>query len=522
LDQESRDPGAGHGAHRPATTPLAGESPAGPGVPAGSGAPSADPAAVDPAAVVPSARTPGTAEKAPGTAEKASDTARDERHVQDEHEELERLRAEVRELRWRAAAPVPAGRRGGRWRAPVAAVCIVLACVLAPVSVVGVWAANQVSNTDRYVANVTPLIHDPSIQAALSDKITAQITSRIDVPALVSSTSAQLTSAHLPRLSVLLTTFSGQIESGVDSLIGTTVARVVASPAVAALWVTANRTAHAGVVKVLSGQGNGSLSVQNGQVVLNIGPLITQVKDTLVARGLTIADRIPVVNATFPLFAAPNLEKAQQGYRLLTTLRWVLPILTLALFAAGIWVARSHRHALLGSGLGLAVSMLVLGIALTIARGVYLNSVPSSVLPSDAAGVLYDTLIRFVREALRALLVVGLIVAAGAFLTGPAAAAVSIRRAVRSGIGRVRDLGERRGLRTGPVGDWTATHKTVLRVAAVALVALIFVFVGEPTLALVIWLVLLLLVALGVIELLGGRPPLPAAAERASPAQHSR
>ena len=102
----------------------------------------------------------------------------------------------------------------------------------------------------------------------------------------------------------------------------------------------------------------------------------------------------------------------------------MLPVVTLLLFAVGIWVARSRRHGLLGAGLGLAASMLVLGIALTIARGVYLNSVPSSVLPSDAAGALYDTLIRFVREALRALLVVGLIVAAGAFLTGPAAAAV--------------------------------------------------------------------------------------------------
>ena len=388
----------------------------------------------------------------------------------------------------------------------MASVCIVLACVLAPVSVLGVWAANQVSNTDRYVANVTPLIHEPSIQHALSDKITAQITSRLDVPALVSSTSAQLSSAGLPRLSSLLSNFSGPIASGINNAIATVVARVVASPAVATLWVQANTIAHAGLVKVLSGQGNGSLSLQNGQVVLNIGPLITQVKDTLVAQGVSVAAKIPVVNATFPLFAAPNLEKAQQGYRLITTLRWVLPIVTLLLFAVGIWAARSRRHGLLGSGLGLAASMLVLGIALTIARGVYLGSVPSSTLPSDAAGVLYDTLIRFVRQALRVLLVVGLIVAAGAFLTGPAAVAVSTRRGMRSGIGWLRGRAEGHGVSACPVGDWTAAHKTVLRVGCVAVAALVFIFVGQPTVGLVILLVVLLLVALGVIELLGGRP----------------
>ena len=489
MDQESRDPGASGAKH--------GQG----GMASPEGAPAAGgPATVGPAGMVPAARTPTQ---------------------QSEQEELERLRAEVSKLRGRAAAaPQRPALRGGRWRSPVAALCIAVACILAPVSVLGVWAANQVSNTDRYVANVTPLIHDPSIQAALSTRITHEVTSRLDVPALVSQASAQLSSAHLPRLSSLLTTFSGQITSAVNNAVATAVSRAVASPAMAALWVTANRTAHAGVVKVLSGQGNGSLSLQNGQVVLNIGPLVTQVKDDLVARGLTIADRIPTVNATYPLFAAPNLEKAQRGYRLLTTLRWVLPILTLVLFAVGIWVARSRRHGLLGAGLGLAASMLVLGIGLTIARAIYLNQVPSSVLPSDAAGAAYDTLIRFVREALRALLVVGLIVAAGAFLTGPSAAAVSTRRALRSGIGWVRDLGGRHGVSAGPVGEWTATHKTVLRVAAVAVVALIFVFVGQPTVGLVILLVVLLLVALGVIELLGGgRPPQQAAAEEVSPAQ---
>ena len=85
------------------------------------------------------------------------------------------------------------------------------------------------------------------------------------MPALVASTSAQLASAHLPRLSALLSNFSGPIESGIDNAIATTVARVVASPAMATLWVQANTIAHAGVVKVLSGQGNGSLSLQTGR-----------------------------------------------------------------------------------------------------------------------------------------------------------------------------------------------------------------------------------------------------------------
>ncbi|HEY6492827.1 MAG TPA: hypothetical protein VIZ43_06100 [Trebonia sp.] len=507
MAEESREPGSVAGADTQQDDPA----------PAAGG-----PAVAEPAPLVPGARKPepaGGVPAAPGLV--TAGPAAEPRAAEDEHAELERLRAEVRELR--GQAPDEAGGQGGqaqgkarpargRWRAPVAAVAITLGCVLAPVSVLGVWAATQVSNTDRYVANMAPLIDEPPIQHALSARITSEITSRVDVGALIAGTSAELAADHLPRLSQLLTNFRGPISSGVDGLIGTTVSRFVASPAMATIWVTANRTAHAGIVRVLSGQGNGTFSVVNGEVVLSLGPLVNQVKDQLTARGLGFADKIPAVNATFPLFAAPNLSKAQAGYRLITTLRWVLPLLSLALLAGGIVIARARRRTLLRAALGLSGSMLVLAAALAIARGIYLNSVPQSALPADAAAALYDTLVRFVKDGLRVLLVVGLVVAAGAFLTGPSAPAVRTRRAVASGIGWVRDRGERAGLRTGPVGAWTAAHKTLLRVGAVALAALIFVFWGQPTVALVIWLVVLLLVVLGVIELLAGRPARPATA----------
>ncbi len=423
----------------------------------------------------------------------------------DEHAEIERLRAEIRDLKKQSAGRSGGPPRKGRWRAPVSAVLIVLGCVLAPVSVLGVWAANQVSNTDRYVANMAPLISEPPIQQALSAKITHQITSQLDVQGLTAQAADQAQANHLTRLASLLKSFAGPISSGVDGAIASAVSRIVASPAVAAVWTQANRVAHAGVVRVLSGQGGGAVSVVNNEVVLNIGPLITQVKQQLVAQGLTIVEKLPTVNATFPLFEAPNLAKAQQGYRLIVTLRWVLPLLALVLLAVGIYIARRHRRALIGAALGLAASMLVLGIALTIARTIYLNSVPSSVLPSDAAAAAYDTLIRFVRQGLRVILVVALIIAAGAFLSGPSVTAVRSRRAVQSGIGWVRTRGEQAGVRTGPVGEWTGAHKTLLRAAAVAVAALVFVFWGHPTVPVVIWILVVLLVVLGLIELIGGR-----------------
>ena len=149
----------------------------------------------------------------------------------------------------------------------------------------------------------------------------------------------------------------------------------------------------------------------------------------------------------------------------------------------------------------------MLGAGLAIARAIYLGTVPASALPADAAAAAFDILVRFIKTALRTLLVVGLIVALGALLTGPSATAVATRSAFSSGLGRLRNRGESAGLSTGPAGRWTYTHRHALRIAAVALAALVFVFWGHPTAAVTIVIAVLLLVVLGLIELIGRPPP---------------
>jgi hypothetical protein len=417
----------------------------------------------------------------------------------DERAELERLRAEA----------AGSGRQGATrrrrigWRAPVSTVLIVLGCLLAPVAVLSVWAGNQVSDTGRWVATVEPLIHDPAIQNVLTDKITNQITSQLHLNGIISQAATETGAKGLPRISSLLTTFGPQITSSVTGFIHSTVHTVIASQAMANAWVQVNTVAHQSLVKVLSGQGGGAITTSNGQIVLNLGPLIAVAKQDLVARGFSLANSIPAVNPTVALFEAKNLGQAQSGYRLISDLKIVLPILVLLLLGAGVYVARGHRRALVGAGLGLAASMLVLAIGLLIARSIYLSSVPSSVLPSDAAAAAYDTLVHFIKVGLRVVLAVGLVVALGAFFTGPSRTAVGTRSGLKSGMERIRNSGERRGVSTGPVGQWTFLHRRILRITAVALVGLIFVFWGQPTVVVVVVLAIVLLVLLGLIELIG-------------------
>jgi hypothetical protein len=427
---------------------------------------------------------------------------------QDERAELERLRAEVSELRAQQPSGPPRRRRLG-WRGPVATVLIVIGCILAPVSVVAVWSANQVSDTGRYIANIEPLIHEPAVQNALTDKVTTAITSHLNVTGYVSQAAGLLSGRGLTRLGGLLNSFAPSIASAVTGYIHSTVHKIVSGPRFAQTWIQVNTVAHQTLVNALSGRGT-TVKVVNDQVTIDLAPFINIVKQNLASRGFTLVNKLPPIHPQLALFSARDLVKARTLYRLINDLKIVLPILSLVLIALGVYIARRHRRALIGAGLGFAASMLVLGIALLIARTIYLNTVPPSVLPSDAASVIYDTFVRFIKTALRTLLVVGLVVAAAAFLSGPSATAVRIRRGCASGFNGIRNLGERRGVSTGPVGEWTYAHRHALRIAAVGLFALIFVFSGHPTAAVVILLVVLLLVVLALIELIG-RPPGPAA-----------
>ena len=422
----------------------------------------------------------------------------------DERAELERLRAERAKLP--GGGDGTARRRHFSWRVPVAIVLIVLGCVVAPVAVLGVWAGNEVSDTGRWVATVEPLIHDPAIQNVLTDKITKQITSQINLTGTIDQASTQLNDKGLTRISSLLKTFGPQIASAVTGFIHSTVQRIVSGPRVAKLWVQVNTVAHQAVVKVLSGQGNGAISTSNGQITLNLGPFIAVVKQDLIDHGFSLASNIPPVSPTLALFQAKDLSKAQSGYRLIKALKIVLPIVAIALLAAGVFAARGRRRALIWAALGLAGSMLVLAIGLIIARSIYLNSVPPTVLPGDAAAAAFDAMVHFIKVGLRVVLAVGLVIAIGAFFTGPSRAAIQTRSALKLGLSRIRNFGESRGVSTGPFGQWVYVHRNVLRIGAVALFAVIFVFWGDPTGLVVIVLVIFLLLVVGLIELIG-RPP---------------
>lgn len=431
-------------------------------------------------------------------------------------DEVRRLREQVAQLQAELAAGQhlatsrdPSSRRRF-WRSASSALLITLACLLAPLSATAVWASRQVSDTQRYVETVAPLANDPAVQKTIADAVTNAIFEAVDLQAITTQTLDAISQRGLPpAIATNLQALSGPLVSGIQGYVRGQVGDFVASPQFASVWRQANETAHASLVSLLEGEQGGALSAQNDTVTLNLAPIIAQVKERLVANGFGLADRIPVVNKSIVLVQSDGVTKAQGFYRLLNTLGTWLPIISLVLLAAGIYVARDRRRALFRGALGFAGAMLVLGVALTLARVFYLNALPTDVLSRDAGGAIFDTIIRYLRYGLRAVGVLALIVAAAAFFTGPSTSAVRARAGLSKGIGSLRGSAESAGLNTGRVGTWTFAHKRLLLIASVVGGALVLTLWSRPTVSVVVVTALIVLFVVALIEFIG-RPPVPA------------
>lgn len=418
--------------------------------------------------------------------------------------ELDRLRSRVAQLEARAHHRP----EHHRLRATGSAVLIVVAAILSLLAVISVWTRDQVTDTGRFVATMGPLASDAQVQDAISARVTTLVTQQIDVPALVDQLSAAASQRGVPpKAADLIGSLSGPIGSGITSLIGGVVDKVVTSSAFAALWTNMITAAHSSMVKALTGQGGGTVSLENNQVTIDLAPVVEQVKTQLVDAGLGLASRIPTVHTTFTVYESTAIGKAKTGVRVLEVMGNWMPFIAAAVAAAGVYLARNRRRALVGAAFGVAVAMLVLGVALAAFRGYFISQLPPGV-NSGAVGVVFDALVHFLRQSVRTVGVLAVLVMLGAFFVGPSRTAVFVRAAGSTGIGGIRQVAEDVGFRAGPVEPFVRRFKHWIGVAILLIASIIFVLWDHPTGSVVFWFAVVVLAAFAIREFLAPGPGL--------------
>ncbi|MER5429395.1 hypothetical protein [Streptomyces sp. NPDC002588] len=423
--------------------------------------------------------------------------------------ELEALRARIAALE-AERAPRPSHHR---IRSIVAVVLIVLGCILAPLGVVAAWTSSIVGDTDRYVDTVAPLASDKDIQNAAANRVTNAVMEHLDLTALLQDAAP----AQRPLLEKALGKLGPSLESAVRSFVHDKAQAVMASDAFETIWTDANRRIHSAVDKALTGSGGGAVKIENDSVNLDLAPVVDQVKKRLVDSGMTVAGKIPEIHTDFTVVRSDDIGKVKTYFRLLELAGVWVPIVSVLLVAAGVALSSHRRRVLIVSALCFAFATLLLGVALTVFRVVYLDALPASV-SQGAAGSVYDTLTRFLRTGVRVVVALGVVIALAAWLTGPGRHARLVRHLWHAGLGAVRSAADHAGLRTGPVGPFVRRYRTWITWILTGGAVLAYVLWPYPTGWVVVGLALALLFALSIVDFLACETP---PAETAAPA-HGR
>jgi hypothetical protein len=372
---------------------------------------------------------------------------------------------------------------------------LVIACVLAPIAGTAIWINNQVTKTDRYVRTVKPLASDPRIQATIADNVTDTLFARVDVVARAKEVLPPRADAFAPA-----------VANSLHNVVQNATLSFLASDAFQRLWERVNTRAHKELNKVLTGKGGKLVQTKNGQVVVDLAPVVARVEQRLHDRGINLFDRVPPnsIRSSFVILDSKGLENAQRGVRLLKTLAIALPLIVLALLAGAIALSQRRRRTLLQAALGIAASMVVLGALLTIGRSIYLDQIVGPRLSSAAATAFYEVLVHYLRLGVRIVAGVALLVAAAAWLSGPYKSAVAIRGWFGS---RAEWVQGETGVAATPFGHWVGENKRALRIAAILVPAAVFLLWNSPSLTVLIVLAVLTVLLLATVEVIGRAPP---------------
>jgi hypothetical protein len=398
------------------------------------------------------------------------------------------------------------GPRAPRTRRISAWVLVVLASLLIPISVISVWAIRTVTNTDQYVATLAPLARNPVIVDHLAQRATDELFSTHIVQ--------QKVTAALPaKAKPIITPIVAQVHSYVYGL----ALKVFESPKFGQLWDGLNRRSHDAVIDVLTGKKSPLVQKleKGGGIVVNATPALNNLIDQADAKGVTLFNPLKPILTKGDSLGVTVVSKSQVSkftglFNAIVTLKWAVPIVALVLALLGIVIAVEHRKTLLRMAIGIALMTLLLLAGLSEGRITFVNQAGHT-FNRQVAGAVWDTMLRYLVTDLRWLLLIAVLFALGAWLSGPARYAVWIRSTVAKGGRWVATQGHELTAGAGRAaagsdrvrrsGGWIQEHLGGLRIVGVVVAALFLVFGGNLTGSSLLIIVIVLAVYLGLLQL---------------------
>jgi hypothetical protein len=339
--------------------------------------------------------------------------------VADEHEsvdDVEAMQAELGQLRRQVHEHEVAARaRQHRGRGWAVGLLIVLGLILLAAGNVAFWLRGTVLSTNGWVAAVGPLTQNETVANALSIYVVGGVFDLIDVERTIGEI--------LPAEHSFL---SGGLTRLVHDWAQEAATSLIQSDQFNAVWVGVNRTAHRAVMGVLRGEGD-LLYLREGQLTLDLSDAFQFVTDSF---GLGDLEPLQEVQTRFVLLESRQVAAVQQALAFIDRVGLVIPLLALgSLFLAWL-ISLWRQRTVMWIGIGVAITMALSLGAFVVTQPLVLASIADPFVRL-LAGEIWDVIVRGLYMQTIVILVVGLLLVAGAALAGPGPRAVAIRTGVR-------------------------------------------------------------------------------------------
>lgn len=319
-----------------------------------------------------------------------------------------------------------------RARKVLVGVLLVLSCIGLLSSALTYWMNQTLLNTDRWIQVVGPLAQNPQVVSALSAYAADQTVQVLNVQ--------QRVQTALPDRADFLAV---PITQQVHDFIQTKVAQGMGTPAFQRAWITVNTALHKQIVAALRGDSQYA-TISNGKLTLDLIPLIGQALYQIQQQGPGIIEKrvtlpdlsqeqspqqarqelsqalginIPEDFGQVVLVQSDQLATAQEAVKILDILVIVLPLITLALLIATVWLSVNRRRTLIELGVGVVIVFVALRILIAYLQQTVIDSIKAPVGHAVGEGVIPKALDGLVAITTW-LFVLGFLVALAAYLVG--------------------------------------------------------------------------------------------------------
>jgi hypothetical protein len=299
---------------------------------------------------------------------------------------------------------------------------IVVASLLTFLAIFALWANRQLLDADNWADTSSELIENDDIRSQVGTFLVDQVYANVDVQSELERAFEQLLRPGTAQA------LAGPAAGGLQTFAEQRLDNLLERPRVQQAWEEANRRAATRLLAIVEGGESDVVSTGGGEVTLDLKALLNQTQSNLGVGG-RVEERLPESAAEIVVLRSSQLELAQDLVSLLKAVAIVFLVLALGLFALAIYLGRGwRREALRACGIGFLFAGAAALVARSLAGNAVVDALATTASVQPAAEAAWSIGTSLLVQAATASIAYGVVIVAAAWLSGPTASAVAVRR----------------------------------------------------------------------------------------------